>query len=90
MVGYIDAPMPYISGVPKHIWQRLRVDRGRDLAWLPSDVCVFDVDKRQFKTEETSRSSLPDLPSAYVEVVYNVLLNLLNESMNSLSHQVLG
>lgn len=84
MIDYIDAPMPYIIGVPREIWKKIKKEKGRGYSWLPPDVSVLDIDKGMFKIKET----LPDLPAGPTEKAYNFLLEVLNESKDVQSMQV--
>lgn len=76
MIDYIDAPMPFIIGVPREIWKKLKKERSTDLSWIPTDVSILDIDKGSFKMQDT----LPDLPASPIENAYNSLLEVLNES----------
>ena len=71
MLEYIDAPMPYIIGVPRHLWKEIKRSRGDS---IPPDVIIFDVDKNKLVCPE----SLPDLPPKAAESVYASLLSVMD------------
>lgn len=72
MVEYIDAPMPYIIGVPRAIWKDIKKQRGDT---IPTDLVIFDVDKNKLKCNE----QIPDLPPKAAESVYATLLSIVDE-----------
>lgn len=69
MLEYIDAPMPYITGVPRHLW-----DSAKRQA-VAEDVVVFDLDRN----ETTCREKLPDLPAKTSDSLYSTLLSIMKE-----------
>ena len=75
MAGYFDAPMPYIIGVRRDIWQKVKKERG-GLSSFPPDVSILDIDKGAFKYKEI----LPDFPPTPMEKSYNALISLLSGS----------
>lgn len=70
MLEYIDAPMPFIIGVPKHLWKTLKQREP-----FPNDIVVFDIDKNKLRCGE----ELPELPGKAAESVYAVLLSVMDE-----------
>lgn len=84
MLDYIDAPVPYIVGVPRDIWKKIKKNRGRDLNWVPNDVSIFDIDKGQFKHKEKTQ----DLPEKLVKSLRNTLQIILKQSKGLLEVQL--
>lgn len=74
MIDYIDAPMPYILGVPRTVWKEIKKQKGDS---IPADVVIFDVDKNKLTCSE----NLPDLPPKAEESVYNSLLSIVDEKV---------
>ena len=71
MLEYIDAPMPFIMGVPKHLWKKIKEQRDN----IPSDIIVLDIDKNKLMYNE----QLPELPPKAAESVYSVILSIIDE-----------
>jgi len=71
MIDYIDAPMPFIMGVPRYIWKDIKKQRDT----LPSDIVIFDIDKNKM----TCNESIPDLPPKAAESVYATMLSIMDE-----------
>jgi hypothetical protein len=63
MMDYIDAPMPYIMGIPRAVWKAYRADPTRS---LPSDAAVLDLDKRRWRV-------LPQVPELPTDLQQGVL-----------------
>ena len=71
MIDYIDAPMPFIIGVPRNIWKAIKHRKES----FPPEVIRFDIDKNKLVCNE----KLPDLPPKAAESVYKILLNIMDE-----------
>ncbi len=72
MLEYVDAPMPFIMGVPRYLWKVLKRQRAEA---IPSEVVIFDLDKNKLTCDE----SLPDLPPKAAESVYATMLSIMDE-----------
>jgi len=70
MIDYIDAPVPYIIGVPRDAWKQVKKIKEKTLA---SDVAIYDIDKKKLKYED----ALPSLPENDIKNVYDTMLNIL-------------
>lgn len=73
--GYIDTPFPYIIGVPRKMWKKIKHEKSGGVSWLQPDTSVFDLEKNKFKIKE----SLQDFPATLLENAYNLLLEILNK-----------
>ena len=73
MSDYVDAPMPYIIGVNREIWKKIKEEKSGN---FPGDLSIFDIDKGAFKCSET----LPDFPPGLMQNCYNNLLEIFNET----------
>jgi hypothetical protein len=56
MLEYIDAPMPYIIGVPRTTWMQTKNSR-KDL--IPEGITIFDVDKNEFIARDKGSMQMP-------------------------------
>ena len=72
MLDYIDAPMPFIMGVPRSIWKDIKRQRSDN---IPSDIIIFDLDKNKL----TCNEQVPDLPPKAAESVYATMLSIMDE-----------
>ncbi len=70
MIDYIDAPIPYIVGVSRTVWKEIKRQKGAN---LPSDVAMYDIDKKRMKYDEP----LPNMPEDAVKNVYEIMLGIL-------------
>ena len=70
MIDYIDAPMPFIMGVPRYLWKNIKNQRES----LPSDIVIYDIDKNKL----TCNENLPDLPPKAAESVYATMLSIMD------------
>jgi len=75
MTDYIDAPMPYIIGVPRNIWKKIKKEKRKDSSWDPTDMSVLDMDKGIFIIKE----KVPDFPHEITQRIYNTLLDVLTD-----------
>ena len=66
MVDYIDAPIPYIVGMSKDIWKKVKKEK-KEL--LTTDIAIYDIDKRKFKFNE----ALPTFPEESMSYVYEMM-----------------
>lgn len=73
MTDYIDAPLPYIIGVPREIWKKIKKQRGKGLSWVPPDVSIFDLDKGVFKLKE----KVPKFPENITGKIKGTLLEVI-------------
>jgi hypothetical protein len=73
MKDYIDAPMPFIMGIPRHLWKSIKKQRS-----IPQDIIVFNIDKNKV----TCNEKLPELPPRAAESVYATLLSIIDEREN--------
>jgi hypothetical protein len=71
MIDYIEAPMPFIMGVPKHVWKNIKRQREN----IPSDIIIFDIDKNKM----TCNEKLPDFPPRAAEAVYSTMLTIVDD-----------
>jgi hypothetical protein len=73
MIDYIDAPLPYIIGIPRTIWENVNPAKIKS---LPPDVAVYDIDKKKLIHKE----KLPDLPKDIVKKVSEGMQMILKNS----------
>ncbi len=78
MLDYIDAPMPFVMGVPRYMWKDIKRQRGDS---IPPDIVIFDIDKNKL----TCNEDLPDLPPKAAESVYATMLTIMDEKERILS-----
>lgn len=71
MIEYIDAPMPYIIGVPRKIWNEIKKEKDN----LPQDIVTFDIDSREIEFLEKS----PSFPASLVEQLNDSISSIINE-----------
>lgn len=71
LVEYIDAPMPYIVGVPRAIWREIKQMQNREE--ILREVAVFDLDKGEF----ASSAAIPEWPPKDAEPVYRRIQEIL-------------
>ena len=71
MTDYIEAPMPFIMGVPRHVWKNMK----RQREGMPSDIIIFDIDKNKM----TCNEKLPDFPPKAAEAVYSTMLTIVDD-----------
>lgn len=72
MLDYIDAPIPFVIGIPNHLWEKTKKEKEKA---LNSDIVTFDVDKNKL----TCKNDFPRLPSNILEVVISNLFLVLEE-----------
>ena len=77
MAEYIDAPMPYIIGIPRFLWHEIKKLRSKKE--MPEEIAVFDISKGKF----TSSERVPEWPTKDSEPVRRFLENTI-EHANSL------
>jgi len=73
MKDYIDAPIPFIIGMPRYLWKIIKKQRT-----IPQDIIVFNIDKNRVMCNER----LPELPPRAAESVYATLLSIIDEREN--------
>lgn len=56
MLEYVDAPVPYIIGVPRRLWLQIKAAR-KDSVF--EEVTVFDVDSNEFIVRDKSPAQVP-------------------------------
>jgi len=78
MIDYIDAPLPYIIGIPRCIWEKVTQARIKS---LPPDVAIYDIDKKKLIHKE----KLPDLPKEIVKRVNEAMEMILKNSDKNVS-----
>ena len=70
MIDYIDAPVPYIIGIPKQIWEG--IDKKRQLT-LCSEAIIYDIDERNL----LSKSKIPKLPESIINTMQKEIIKIL-------------
>ncbi len=68
MLDYIDAPVPYIIGVPLRLWLDIERRRGPQL----SDTVICDLHNNRFKCPD----AIPDFPPKTEARVYAQLQSI--------------
>jgi len=71
MLDYIDAPMPFIIGVPRYLWQSIKTQRQA----IPEDIIIFDIDNNITICNER----LPDLPIKATNSLHSTILSIVKE-----------
>ena len=69
MIDYIDAPIPYIVGIPRDAWKGL--DKGKKES-LASEVIIYDIDKKKLKC----CLPLPSLPDEETNYIHKAITNI--------------
>ena len=72
MIEYIDAPVPYIIGIPRNVWNQI-ISSKKSL--LLSEISIYDIDLKKF----ISLVSTPDLPK---DTIQNIQLAIKSIMMN--------
>ncbi len=67
LIEYIEAPMPYIVGVPRFIWKEVKKIKPK--AVLSQEAAIFDLNKGKLTFSDT----VPDLPLKDSQPVYKAL-----------------
>ena len=75
MRDYIDAPMPFIIGVRRDIWRKIKKERKKQ--GIPGDVAILDLDKGTFKADS---AILPDFPPKLLDKAFNDVTKILEDS----------
>ena len=70
----IDAPMPYIIGVPRFLWKSLKTLKGKDN--ISQETAIFDINKKKI----TYSGTIPNWPVTYFESVQRCLIDINEES----------
>ena len=73
MIDYIDAPIPYIVGVPRDVWKQVKKQKKSTLS---ADVAIYDIDKKKLKYDE----ALPSMPEDTIKNAYDTMLNILKNN----------
>lgn len=76
LIDYVDAPMPYIIGIPRNLWKEIKKQRKAE-DWL-NDITIFDMDKKRLKTKE----KLPDIPENYSRQLLQTLQQIMENKKN--------
>jgi hypothetical protein len=76
MTEYIDAPIPFIIGMPRKIWQKTKMVRGKDLSWLGPDITIYNIDKGKFK----SKYQALELPQILTKQLLNDIQAILRQA----------
>lgn len=76
MIDYIDAPVPFIVGVPKDVWNTMIKEKSKSFA---TDVAFYDVDNGRLVCNER----LPDLPEDAIKNVYNAMMNIVKNKVSA-------
>lgn len=71
-MDYIDAPMPFIIGTSKQIWNSIKKQRGNTLS---PDLIVFDVEEDKLICNE----QLTDFPKNIADSVQNSITLIMEE-----------
>ena len=72
MIDYLDAPMPYIIGIQRDVWNKIK---GKKQKVLTSDVAIYDIDQKKLIHNE----SLPEIPNYLLIDVYNTMKRIITE-----------
>ena len=46
IIEYIDAPMPYIMGIPRYLWKEIKKIRSKDD--IARETAIFDINKEKY------------------------------------------
>lgn len=76
MMEYIDAPMPFVIGVHRDTWKKIKLKRGKDLTWVSPEITIFDIDKGQFIRKE----NIQNFPDAIVKSLRSNLQLVIKQS----------
>ena len=77
MVDYLDAPTPYIIGVPLDLWKQIKKTKGR----LPSDAVVYHMEKSLF----LHKDKMPEIPEKIAKSMMECLETAKIECENEVS-----
>ena len=72
MIDYLDAPVPYIIGMKRSIWKKIKASN----KMLAKDIAIFDINKNVFKYID---NSLPEFPKEILEKIYNNVIEILHD-----------
>ena len=73
MIDYLEAPFPYIIGVPRPLWDEIHQSKWDSLG---EEVIAFDIDRQKvFKKEE-----LLPFPEPYTKLLINNLESQIKKS----------
>lgn len=75
MIDYIDAPLPFIIGIPRVIWKKIKKEKTKE----NTDFAIFDIDKKKLKYDQ----HLPDLPEEAVKSVCEVMKSIISHKQDS-------
>lgn len=70
MIDYIDAPLPYIIGIPRDVWLKVPPAKVKS---LPPDVAIYDIDKKKLIHKE----KLPEIPKEITKKVCETMQAIL-------------
>jgi hypothetical protein len=71
MLDYIDAPMPFIIGVPRYLWESIKKQKQN----IPEDIIIFDLDKNITICNE----KLPGLPIKATNSLHSTISSIMKE-----------
>ena len=67
---YVDAPMPFIIGVPRNLWKIMKKQKNAE-DWK-REISIFDIDKKKFVTKD----NLPELPIKDYQKLIQIFLQI--------------
>lgn len=70
MIDYIDAPIPYIVGIPRTVWKQIAKKKKEALR---TEVIIYDIDKNKLK----SCHPLPSFPEDSVKHIHEAMTEVL-------------
>ena len=73
MIDYLDAPIPYIVGIPRHVWNKVKDDK--ELTF-DSDVVIYDIDNHKFLRCE----ALPEIRKDIVIRPIKTMLDIIQKA----------
>ena len=71
MTDYIDAPIPYIVGIPRDTWNKIKANKK---STLPPEVAIYDIDERTLNPN----GPIPAFPGELAGSIYESLIQVLN------------
>lgn len=66
MIDYLEAPFPYIIGVPWDMWRHIQEQKWEN---LPEEIIAFDIDHNKAFMKER----LPEYPQPYTQLLIDGL-----------------
>jgi len=76
LIDYIEAPMPYIIGIPRIIWKIIKQDESK-IKQINSEAAIFDLNKNKIKFQEI----VPDFPIKEIQPIITILQEINTKRM---------